>query len=161
MVVISDTSPISNLIQIGRLELLKELFGEIIIPPFVAVEIDNLSQFGVDLTAYHSAQWITIKSPKNLNFVRELEDDLDKGESEAIAVSREINADLLIIDERLGTKKAQEFGLNTIGLLGCLIQAKQNSIIPLVKPIIEELENIAGFYIGKKLRNRILQLVKE
>jgi len=67
----------------------------------------------------------------------------------------------LIIDERLGTKKAKSFGLKTIGLIRCLIEAKQQNIIKDLKPIVEELEYKAGFYIGDHLKNKIYKIVNE
>jgi predicted nucleic acid-binding protein len=58
MIVVSDTSPISNLLQIGQLRLLKSLFEEVIIPSSVDNEVNNLINFGIDLTECKSAQWI-------------------------------------------------------------------------------------------------------
>ncbi len=160
MIVISDTSPLSSLIQIDRLTLLFQLYNKIIIPPAVNIEISKLTQFGVDLSEYHSAKWITISNPIDTMIVKKLEKDLDKGESEAIAIAQELKADLLLIDERLGTRQAKALGLNTIGLMGVLVQAKNKGIVTEIKPIIEDLESI-GFYIGEKLKNHILNLVKE
>jgi len=91
---------------------------------------------------------------------RKLSLDRPLGESEAIALAEELNADLLIIDERLGTKIAKDRGLETIGLLGLLIRAKEKSIVKTLRPVLEELE-INGFWMGDKLKKRILELVNE
>lgn len=161
MVIISDTSPISNLIQIERLDILQGLFQQIIIPPHVDTEIKALAKFGYSLDSYINADWIIIYTPKNQLVVQQFEQDLDRGEAQAIAICQEIGANLLIIDERLGTKIAKSHGLKTIGLIGCLLEAKKKTIIKAVKPILKSLELQAGFYIGKRLKQYVLQLAGE
>ncbi|MEM9681502.1 MAG: DUF3368 domain-containing protein [Bacteroidota bacterium] len=161
MLTVSDTSPISNLIQIGRLELLKSLFKNIVIPPYVDQEVQALSRFGYNLSEYENAQWIKICELDKDVLLNELEKDLDKGEAAAIVLSKELGADLLLIDERLGTKQANVLGLKTIGLLGCLLACKRQGIIHDVMPIVEQLEETAGFYVGKKLKHLIRKLSSE
>lgn len=60
MVVVSDTAPISNLIQIGKLHVLQQLFGEIIIPSYVNEEVKRLSEFGYNLKEYQNTSRIKI-----------------------------------------------------------------------------------------------------
>ena len=160
MVIISDTSPIANLIQINRLNILHQLFDQILVPPSVHTEILKLEKFGFALETYLEGDWIEIRDPTNKEMVEELRTEIDQGESEAIALAEELNAQLIIIDERLGTQIAREKGLNTIGLLGLLIKAKEKSILDAVKPLVEELEGV-GFWIGRKLKARILELTDE
>lgn len=125
VIVISDTSPVSNLIIIGKLEILKEVFEEIVIPPSVESEIEKLSDFSISLNLYHKSEWIRKERPKNDKEVKKLMNEIDEGESEAIVLAIEMGADYLLIDERIGTNKAREKGLETIGLLGVLIKAKE------------------------------------
>ena len=61
-----------------------------------------------------------------------------------------------MLDERLGTKVAQAKGLQTIGLLGVLLKAKHIGLIPLLKPLLTDLREIAGFWLGTNLELRIL-----
>ena len=161
MIIVSDTSPIANLIQIGALNLLHQLFGRVIIPPTVEREILALKKFGVDLTAFENSSWIEIISPIDIPLLNQIKNDLDEGESEAIVVAKELHADYILIDERLGTKKAQEIGLQTVGLLGVLIKAKNENHIEKVKPILDALIDNAGFWIGLKLYNSVLSSVGE
>jgi uncharacterized protein len=161
MIVISDTSPIANLIQIDKLDLLNRVFGEVIIPPAVHQEILGLSSFGVDLNAYTSATWISVVSPKHDPTFHQLRQTLDEGESEAIALARELNADWLLIDERAGTASAEKLGLHTIGLIGVLIKAKEKALIPLLMPILQELTLKAGFWIGENLLEKVRKIVNE
>ena len=90
MVVISDTSPISNLIMIDRLTLLKQLFQQVIIPPSVHQEILAMTNFGMDLSEYQSSNWIDIQMPKHEAEVLLLKEELDDGESEAIVLAKEL-----------------------------------------------------------------------
>ncbi|MEX0813741.1 MAG: DUF3368 domain-containing protein [Chitinophagales bacterium] len=161
MVIISDTSTVSNLIQIGELDLLKKMFGSIIIPPFVNKEIRALETFNIDIEAYRKANWITINFPKNKEGLSVLLNVLDRGESEAIILAQEMNAEYLLIDEKIGTRIAKDYGLNTIGLLGVLIKCKEKGFIDKVRPIIDKLRNDAGFWLSDKLYNRILQEIDE
>jgi uncharacterized protein len=161
MIIISDTSPIANLIQIGELKILHHLFGDVIIPPAVFKEIVALKTFGIDLTEFENSKWIKVIAPQNELFVSQIEIELDAGESEAIVVANEMRADYILMDERLGTKKAQEMGLQTIGLLGVLIKAKQQGEILLVKPILDALIKEAGFWIGLKLYHTVLKSTDE
>lgn len=41
MIIVSDTSPITNLITIGKLDILKQVFQEIIIPDGVYQELQR------------------------------------------------------------------------------------------------------------------------
>jgi hypothetical protein len=157
MIVVSDTSPISNLLIIDRIYILKDLFSEVTIPPAVDSEILELKKFNVDISSYRNAGWIQVSTPSNIHKVTALERNLDEGESQAIALAIEIKCDLLLIDERIGTKIARDEGLNTIGLIGVLIKAKEKGLIPNLKTVLTELRTSAGFWIGDALQERILK----
>ncbi len=157
MVVVSDTSPIANLIVINRLDLLHTLFEEIIVPAAVDKEIRQLQQSGKNIQAYEEATWFKILEAKETEKVNKLKADLDAGEAEAIAIALELKCDLLLMDERLGTNIAEKEGLFTIGLLGLLIKAKQKGIINEIKPLMMDLKEKAGFWIGTKLFEQILR----
>ena len=161
MIIVSDTSPIVNLIQIGALHILHQLFGRVIIPPTVEREVLALKMFDIDLTEFEDSDWIEVVYPKDNFLVTQMKIELDAGESEAIVLAKELNTDYLLIDERLGTKKAHEVDLQTVGLLGVLIKAKSENHIEKVKPILDTLINDAGFWIGTKLYQTVLKSVGE
>lgn len=161
MIIVSDTSPVSNLILIERLDILRELFSEIIIPPTVDAEIRALNQFGKDLSEYENAEWIKTFVPTNLQKFQKLKVNLDIGEAQAIALAIELNCDLLLMDERIGTTIARQEGLQTIGLVGVLIKAKDEKIIETVGDILTDLKNIAGFWLNENLERKILEEVGE
>ena len=113
MLVVSDTSPILNLVAIERLELLRNLYRSIVIPPAVSAELhDN----GIFLTT----EWIQVIEPKNRAAVHALRAELDAGESESIVPAQQLNASLLLMDERLGRRTAIQLGLEVTGLLAFL-----------------------------------------
>jgi hypothetical protein len=161
MIIVSDTSPVSNLILIQRLYILQKLFSEIIIPPAVDAEILALKQFDKDLSEYENANWIKVVQPANSQKVQMLETKLDAGEAQAIVLALETNCDLLLMDERIGTNIARREGLQTIGLVGVLIKAKEREIIKEVCEILEDLKQTSGFWLGDKLQNQVLENLGE
>lgn len=81
MVVVSDTTAISNLFQIGKLDLLRDLFSEIVIPEAVEKELTVLEEFGIPIRSALVAPWIRIVEVKPYTLVSALLSQLDKGES--------------------------------------------------------------------------------
>ncbi|MCB9287674.1 MAG: DUF3368 domain-containing protein [Lewinellaceae bacterium] len=160
MIVISDTSAISGLIKIQRLSLLNDLFLEILIPPAVQSELEELKRFHYDLTPFEKADWIIIRKPKDSALVSKFEQVLDRGEAEAITLAKELKADFLLLDEKKGRNIAEEEGLTVIGLAGILIRAKQLEFIPLVKPLLDELIK-SNFRISASLYKTVLDRAGE
>jgi len=158
MLIISDTSPITNLIQINNLDILETLFKQVIIPEKV---FEELLDYERQKEAIESRSWIKVKPVLNRQEVIKLENLLDSGEAEAIILAKELNAEMLIIDERKGRKVAEENGLKIIGLLGILIRGKKKGHIAELKPIINELIQKNGFRVSKNLYERILIEVNE
>lgn len=161
MIIISDTSPISNLLRIGQISLLQQLYGRVIIPPTVHEEIRTLETFGIDTSWLSNTDWLVIQAVRDQALVASLREELDPGEAEAIALSLELKADRLLIDERLGRQVAQRFGLKVTGLLGMLVAAKQDNLIVELKPILDELIFRAKFRVHPDLYRQILQDVNE
>ncbi len=158
MVIISDTTAITNLLVIDEIHVLKKLYGRIIIPKAVREELVIIEHHDEFLT---SCDWIEVADAKNIHQVRNLLMDLDRGEAEAIVLAKEQKADYLIIDELKGRIKAKEFGISVIGLLGVLVDAKKNGIIPEVKPLMNELADKANFFIHPSLFEKVLKLANE
>ena len=156
MIVVSDTSTLINLAWIDRFSLLEQLYGSLLIPSAVwqeAVE-NGVGQPGS--AEIKSADWIQIVKIQNIPLVVALQQDLDTGEAEAIALAVEQNAGLLLIDERLGRIMASRFGLSYIGLIGVLITAKQKGLLTTLKTDLDKLRQVAGFYISDQLYHQVL-----
>ncbi|MEM1320831.1 MAG: DUF3368 domain-containing protein [Bacteroidota bacterium] len=158
MIVISDTSVITYLIQLDLILILKEIFDDVIIPNAVREELEKIANQKELLKSY---DWIKTVSIKDVAFYNTLKEKLDKGEAEAIVLSLELKADLLLIDEKKGRKIATEYGIMITGLLGILIDAKKYGSIESVKTIICNLFDNIGFLISPNLYKHILSLVNE
>lgn len=89
------------------------------------------------------------------------QNNIDLGEAEAIILALELKANLLLMDERRGRALATNYGLNVTGLLGVLLQAKQNGFIPTVKPLIDRLMGELDFRVSSQLYATILQAAGE
>jgi len=161
MIVVSDTSVISNLYLVGHLDLLQKLFTTIIIPQKVHDELLELQQFGVDVQSIVKAEYINVQTPENQALVSEFLLTIDEGEAQAIALAKEIGADLLLIDELKGRAIAERQGLKITGLLGVLLRAKQQGLLPVVKPVLERLRDEANFFLSDRLFLQIEQLAGE
>ena len=160
MIVVSNTSPISNLAAIGQLGLLQQLYGNVIIPTAVYQELLNSGATDPATLAVQSLDWIQPQSVTNLALLQTLQNNLDIGEAEAITLALELNAERLIMDERRGRNEAIRAGLQVTGLLGVLLAAKQQRLIPLVQPVLDDL--IAqGFWVREELYVEVLQLALE
>lgn len=93
MIVVSDTSPITNLHAIGHLDLLRQLYGKAIIPQAVYQELTAETPNPAALTL-PAIVWIETRRVLNRSLVTALTTELDEGEAEAIALALEVNADL-------------------------------------------------------------------
>ena len=112
MIVVSDSSVLINLAWLNHLDLLKELYGEVTIPQAVWDEIVVSGRGKPGSQEVQVATWIKTATPKNVNLVKSLQLTIDRGEAESIALAIEVNADLLLMDERLGQSTARYFNLN-------------------------------------------------
>src|SRR5262245_52793037 len=163
MLAVSNTSPLSNLAVIGQLGLLQQQFGAIWIPAAVA---DELNVFDHEpgrqvLQAALAAGWLHCQPTANRAMVEKLSEHLDPGEAEAIVLALELHADRLLIDEKEGRAVAGSAGLSIVGVLGVLLQAKQDGHISAIKPHIGALRTKSRFFIAPQLEAKILDLAGE
>lgn len=158
MIVVSDTSPVSNLIQIGKLDLLKQLYGNVFIPEGVYEELAFLD---FQAETLKKENWIIVKQIKNRALFDEIVKSVDSGEAQAIVVAMELNAEILLVDEQLGRKVAEGYGLKIRGVLGVLVEAKSKGLIENVRDNLELLRDIAKFRIHPTLFQSILKAAGE
>lgn len=163
MIVISDTSAITNLAAIQHLQLLPQLYTQVTIPEAVYCELTDIDPPVPGTSEVQTASWLEVRQVTNREIVKRLRDEvrLDPGESEAIALALELSADLLLIDERRGRAEANRLGLRITGLLGILIEAKHQNLIVAVKPLMDALITTSEFRISPALYNQILDMVNE
>ena len=143
MIVVSNSTPIISLATVGHISLLGTLFGRIMIPREIERELKSNKYPG-----YKDIEqpWCDIKDVQGMLYVGFLCHDLDRGEAEAITLAKELQADTLILDERTGYQIAKQQGLHVIGTLTVLLMAKQQGIIPSVRPLLDEMIQKGRWY---------------
>ncbi len=111
MIIVSDTSSISNLLQIGLIDILHALYGEITITPAVRRELFALPEQEKQI---EQINWIKVQAPQDQKMVVGLLKELDLGEAESIALAVEEKAKYLIIDEYKGRAIADAYGVKIV-----------------------------------------------
>ena len=160
MRVVSNTSPLSNLAIIGRLEFLPRRYGKVQIPPAVAAELAALShaEGSRRIAAAMVEGWLQVAATP---VVLPMPFPLDPGETEAIALACEMKAEVLLMDERKGRQAARQYGLVVAGVLAELVHAKHSGWIPCVREEIQRLRREAGFFVDGAVEGFILSQVGE
>lgn len=153
MIVISDTSPIRYLCQIGRIDILPAIFGSVVVPNAVAAELSREAtpQAARDLIG-NPPGWLHIRAPSRPTAAT---GDFGDGELQAIALALELHADYLIIDDWGARTIAERQNIAVIGTLGALKIAARRGLVEL-EQAINELQ-LCGFYISDKLKAEILE----
>ncbi len=156
--VVSNTTPIISLLKLNRLNILQQLYSKIYIPTAVYNEIEagKSKRYYKDLS---KIDWINIVKIQDDQAVRYFL-DLDLGEAESIVLATELNADLIILDEKIGRFHAKHAGLKVTGTIGILIKAKTQELISELKPLLDELVQ-KNVWISDKLKKEILKKVGE
>jgi len=154
VIIVSDTSPINNLAAINRLDLLRQLYNTVIIPEAVYRELTETEIPVAGATEVQTLDWIQTHQVTTRALVEVLQNELDRGEAEAIALAVELNADQVLIDERRGRMIAEQLNLPYVGILGILVEAKGQGLILEVKPLLDALINQAGFWVAEPLYNQ-------
>jgi len=154
MIVVADTSPLTAILHLRQLSLLEILYGEIYIPFTVAEELQTLIQFGYDISFLMDTKKYIIRKATDVLFMQALIENLDAGEVEAIALAKELRADLLLIGEKLRKQFAEQEHIACKGVVGVLIAAKHKGLIPLLKPLPDDLIRNLQF----RLSDHIYQL---
>jgi uncharacterized protein len=161
MIVVSNTSPLTNLAAIGQFDLLQRLYTRLNISDGVMAELSARGRHWPGHDHVANADWIQRHSVQNRTLVTALRRDLGVGESESIALALELGADLILLDEKEGRHTAQRLGLRVIGVVGILLEAKTQGAIDKVGPSLDALRQTAGFYLSEQLYQSILALTNE
>jgi predicted nucleic acid-binding protein len=122
MIVVADTSPLNYLIRLGVPEVLQEIYGRVLVPNAVIVEMQH-PEAPPDVRVWASAPPVWLEKRQAQQIDRSLAPELGTGEREAISLAIEVNADFLLIDERAGREAAEARRLEVAGTLAILLQA--------------------------------------
>ncbi len=145
-IIISDTSCLIALSNIGMLQILKDLFGEVLITPEVNEEFGN-----------QLPNWIIVLQLQDKQKQAEIEKKLDKGEASSIALALEIPNSILIIDEVKGRNIAKNLNIEIVGTIGIIILAGKKGVVNDVISVVLKLVN-NGFRLSNKIVDRIIEI---
>lgn len=163
MIVVSDTTPLISLLKIERLDLLEKLFGNVLIPQAVYEELTVDERFKLEAEQLKQKEFITVRAVKNLDSVSILKraTGLDQGESEAIVLTDEVKAELLLMDEAKGRAVSNEMGFRIMGTIGVLMAAYEEHELTSeeVKECVSGLQR-AGRHIGQRHYQMLLDMLK-
>ncbi|MCD8397697.1 MAG: DUF3368 domain-containing protein [Lachnospiraceae bacterium] len=162
MIVISDTTPIISLLKINHLDLLQELFGEIWIPDAVYKELISNERFNQESRQIIDAEYVkkvAVGDSKSVSLLRRAT-GLDAGESEAIILSDENRADILLMDEAKGRLVAKQMGLTIMGTVGILMTAFEEHLLTAleIEQCIKTLQE-NGRHISEKLYQQLREKI--
>jgi uncharacterized protein len=161
MIVVCNTSPITNLAAIAKLDLLRSIYGEIIIPQAVYDELTGLLYSVPGGAEVQTHDWINVRPVLEQSKVSIFRQDVDFGEAEAIVLALELSADRLLIDDAAGRAIALRECLQITGVLGILLIAKKRGLIDSVRSPLDDLINQAGFWVSDKLYRWVLSQANE
>jgi uncharacterized protein len=160
VIVVSDSSPLIALASVGYLKLLQTLYGRVVVPQAVRNEVlGDIDRPGAQEIL--AAEWIEVRAASDtvdLYLARTL---VHAGEAEAIGLAIELDADLLIVDERRARDLAETMGLRITGVVGVLLEAKSRGLIPAIKPILDALSVSGGFHLSHRFYTAALKAAGE
>ena len=148
-VIIADTTCFIILTNIGELDLLQKVYGQII------TTIDIATEYGEALP-----QWVETKIVSDKYRQQLLEMQIDKGEASAIALALETPECTVILDDYKARKIAERLGVNITGTIGVIIRAKLEGIIPFIKPLLEKIKQ-TDFRLSKDIELEALKEAQE
>ncbi len=157
--VICNTSPLQYLFQLGRLDLLHEMAGTVVVPPAVVNELAVGRNAGFQLPVVESFEWITVRTPGGAAAAR-LVADLGPGETEVLMLALEMPGAVAVLDDGLGRRIAQAIGVRFTGTLGILLAAKRSGRILSVRPLMDQLQGL-GFRLSPRTRGIVLSRAGE
>jgi len=148
-IVISDTSSLILFHKIGEFDLIRKVYKNISTTAEVAEEFSE-----------QLPKWIKIESVKDKKYQEFLETQVDIGEASAIALAKEMNNPLLLLDDLKARKLARKLNLKFTGTLGVINKAKQIGVIYKVKPLVDKLLS-TNFRISENIINEFLRINNE
>lgn len=160
MIIVSDTTPLSELAKVGQMTLLRDIFGTIAIPQEVYREVTTGVHPAVG--EVQAATWIEVRSVADPQKIFDLHTttQLHLGECAAIILAQELNAAQILIDERAARQVAESLNLAVIGTIGILLLAKNRNLISSVKELLDALM-AEGMRISPRIYQKALKMAGE
>jgi predicted nucleic acid-binding protein len=158
--IVCNSSTLIALARISHLEILEKQAKNLIIPSAVYEDVVIKGAGKPGAGEVKEAKWIEKRDVGERELVMRLSAILGRGESEAIALAKEIKADLIILDDERARKEAISEGIRISGLLSLIVQAKEKGIIGRARPLMDELRQ-EGFFISQDLYRDAIQKIGE
>lgn len=157
--VISNTSPLQYLHQLGLLHLLPALAGQVIIPPAVVNELAMGKSVGIDVPEVKQLVWVSLRQPVSVTALS-LVTDLGPGETQVLALALEMPGAVVILDDFLARRTAETLHIPLTGAWGILLSAKRAGLITEIAPILDQLHDLR-FRVSPATRLAVLKLAGE
>ncbi len=156
--VIINNSPLVFLSILNLLPLLRELYTDVWIPEEVREEFLR-TETRARRSSLDNAPWIrtmSLTDPQSASAYGRL----DRGEASVLALAKERNARLVIVDDKQAREEAQRIRLPVKGTVGVLLEAKKKGLIDAIKPLLEVLHD-NGMYLDQSFIDNVLQFAEE
>ena len=155
-VVIADAGPLIALSRIQALDLLRDLFGQVLVTDEVRGEALPVGDYPgkADIAEAFDAGWLACPGPFDTAW-EPTNPGLGAGERSAIAAALRMPGCLLIIDDRAGRAEARSHRVATIGTAAVVGLAKLQGLIPAACPVLERLRP-AGYFIHPGIIEAVL-----
>lgn len=150
MTTVSDTTAVTTLLKVGRVDLLARLFGQVFIPP--AVEHELKQHHGV------IPAWCVVQGVADSELLRRLLTQADPGEAEAICLAVETGADALLIDDKKGRRLAEAEGVRCLGLPALVLAAHQRQLFPSLPAFLDLVAQQGNYCLSARARAELLRL---
>lgn len=164
MLIVSDTTPIITLMKMGHLDILKQLYGKVLIPNAVYMELTVNEKFVAEASQVMDSDFLEVEKVDNEVAVTILQEvsGLDAGESEAIVMANSRKANLLVMDEHKGRSVAKKMGLPITGTIGLLLKAFDEGMLTAedIEKCIERLKE-TNVRIGEGLFDIMREHIRE
>lgn len=149
-VVISNTSPLQYLHQLGYLQLLPRFYQQIQIPQAVIDELAAGRELGVPLPDPGKLDWLHKHAPTD-NPTLLLATSLGAGEREVLTLALEATEALVLLDDGRARRIGQRLGIRMTGTVGILVRATREGTIPQLEPVLDQLAAL-GFRLSDEAR---------
>jgi len=156
--VVCDTSACFYLHRIGRLELLKALFERTCVPEGVYHELLRGRELGFDAPDLREHPWMEIRPCPKVDLA--LPWDLGAGELQVLALTLDSPERRAVLDDGAARQAAQHLGLCYTGTAGILLQARRQSHVKALRPLLDSLRG-CGFRLGEPIYQELLRRAGE
>lgn len=157
-VVVVDSSVLITLAAAEQFQLLRELYGTLLIPQEVWNEVISVTKpYGAAESRQAKADgWLIIRNPASLNAICALPFNLQAGETHALALAVELSDSLLLVDDAQGRRAAQALGIRYTGTLGVLLRGKVEGKLTALRPVLALMQQRTTFWLADEVRKAAL-----